>query len=109
MQLTQEAKIVSDFYFIRAIFAFVGFVSALTICLKTVVFRQIVLEPTGFHFFSDGLTIVRLKIVVFRRIFFVLLHGARQIQTIAPAWYTLLGLRTQLATVSTDPLLLLTQ
>ena len=29
MQLTQEAKIVSDFYFIRAIFAFVGFVSAL--------------------------------------------------------------------------------
>ena len=29
VQLTQEAKIVSDFYFIRAIFAFVGFVSAL--------------------------------------------------------------------------------
>ena len=29
MQLTQEAKIVSDFYSIRAIFAFVGFVSAL--------------------------------------------------------------------------------
>ena len=30
VQLTQEAKIVSDFYSIRAIFAFVGFVSALT-------------------------------------------------------------------------------
>ena len=29
VQLTQEAKIVSDFYSIRAIFAFVGFVSAL--------------------------------------------------------------------------------
>ncbi len=29
MQLTPEAKIASDFYFIRAIFAFVGFVSAL--------------------------------------------------------------------------------
>ena len=28
-QLTQEAKIASDFSFIRAIFAFVGFVSAL--------------------------------------------------------------------------------
>ena len=30
MQLTPEAKIASDFYFIRAIFAFVGFVSALS-------------------------------------------------------------------------------
>ena len=29
VQLTQEAKIASDFYFIRAIFAVVGFVSAL--------------------------------------------------------------------------------
>ena len=29
MQLTQEAKIASDFFFIRAIFAVVGFVSAL--------------------------------------------------------------------------------
>ena len=29
VQLTPEAKIASDFYFIRAIFAFVGFVSAL--------------------------------------------------------------------------------
>ena len=29
VQLTQEAKIDSDFYSIRAIFAFVGFVSAL--------------------------------------------------------------------------------
>ena len=30
MQLTPEAKIASDFYLIRAIFAVVGFVSALT-------------------------------------------------------------------------------
>lgn len=30
VQLTPEAKIASDFYFIRAIFAFVGFVSALS-------------------------------------------------------------------------------
>ena len=30
VQLTQEAKIASDFHFIRAIFAFVGFVSALS-------------------------------------------------------------------------------
>ena len=30
VQLTQEAKIASDFFFIRAIFAVVGFVSALT-------------------------------------------------------------------------------
>ena len=30
VQLTQEAKIASDFSFIRAIFAFVGFVSALS-------------------------------------------------------------------------------
>ena len=29
VQLTQEAKIASDFFFIGAIFAFVGFVSAL--------------------------------------------------------------------------------
>ena len=29
VQLTQEAKIASDFFFIRAIFAVVGFVSAL--------------------------------------------------------------------------------
>ena len=29
VQLTQEAKIASDFHFIRAIFAVVGFVSAL--------------------------------------------------------------------------------
>ena len=29
VQLTQEAKIASDFYFIRAIFAVVGFISAL--------------------------------------------------------------------------------
>ena len=29
VQLTQEAKIASDFFLIRAIFAFVGFVSAL--------------------------------------------------------------------------------
>ena len=30
VQLTQEAKIASDFYFVGAIFAVVGFVSALT-------------------------------------------------------------------------------
>ena len=30
VQLTQEAKIASDFLYIRAIFAVVGFVSALT-------------------------------------------------------------------------------
>ena len=30
VQLTQEAKIASDFFFIRAIFAVVGFVSALS-------------------------------------------------------------------------------
>ena len=30
VQLTQEAKIASDFFFIGAIFAFVGFVSALS-------------------------------------------------------------------------------
>ena len=29
VQLTQEAKIISDFYSIRAIFAFVGFVNGL--------------------------------------------------------------------------------
>ena len=29
VQLTQEAKIASDFFFIRAIFAVVGFISAL--------------------------------------------------------------------------------
>ena len=44
VQLTQEAKIVSDFYSIRAIFAFVGFVSAL-IRLKTIVFRRILPFP----------------------------------------------------------------
>ena len=33
VQLTQEAKIVSDFYFIGTIFAVVGFVSALSPCL----------------------------------------------------------------------------
>ena len=32
MQLTQEAKIATDFHFIRAIFAVVGFVSALGGC-----------------------------------------------------------------------------
>ena len=32
VQLTQEAKIASDFHFIRAIFAVVGFVSALKPC-----------------------------------------------------------------------------
>ena len=30
VQLTQEAKIASDFHFIRAIFAVVGFISALS-------------------------------------------------------------------------------
>ena len=35
VQLTQEAKIVSDFYSIRAIFAFVGFVSALALPRQT--------------------------------------------------------------------------
>ena len=33
VQLTQEAKIASDFFFIGAIFAVVGFVSALTAAL----------------------------------------------------------------------------
>ena len=32
VKLTQEAKIVSDFSFFRAIFAFAGFVSALKLC-----------------------------------------------------------------------------
>ena len=31
VQLTQEAKIISDFYSIRAIFAFVGFVNGLRV------------------------------------------------------------------------------
>ena len=40
VQLTQEAKIISDFYSIRAIFAFVGFVNGLgmTRCVRVIPF-----------------------------------------------------------------------
>ena len=59
MRLTQEAKIASDFSFIRAIFAVVGFVSALTA-------RGV--RPTGrvafsyasFSFFSLPVTLLRI-------------------------------------------------
>ena len=34
VQLTQEAKIVTGFFFFRAIFAFAGFVSALMVAIS---------------------------------------------------------------------------
>ena len=47
VQLTQEAKIASDFHFIRAIFAVVGFVSALRAAPRSIAGRPQDVDKVG--------------------------------------------------------------